>query len=185
MHRAQAASNYWTNIAASIHSRAAKRASSPGIDLDKSLKDVKPPSDAKEIRPSVLAIHQGAGISKKSKNGRKSVMSARAARRKEKGMDRAEAFMDRKEKKVEKSKGRARNVQDRSKAWELQNKVLTELGAGESDEEVSTNDKTKETTSRATKKKKEGEASGDLTNNEEMIDAASLPLPDQDDEILW
>ena len=110
-------------LAASVHSRAAKRASSPGIDLDKSLKDVKPP-ETKTQRPSVLAIHQGAGISKKSKNGRKAVLSAKAKRRQEKGMDRAEAVMDKKEKKVEKSKGKARTVQERAKAWDELNKKM-------------------------------------------------------------
>lgn len=110
-------------LAASVHSRAAKRASSPGIDLDKSLKDVKPP-ETKTQRPSVLAIHQGAGISKKSKNGRKAVLSAKAKKRQEKGMDRAEAVMDKKEKKVEKSKGKARTVQERAKAWDELNKKM-------------------------------------------------------------
>ncbi|KAG9231914.1 Alb1-domain-containing protein [Amylocarpus encephaloides] len=126
---------------ASIHSRAAKRASSPGIDLDKSLKDVRPPADAKNTRPSVLAIHQGAGISKKSKNGRKSVLSARASRRKEKGLDRAEAFMDKKETKVEKSKIRAKTVQGRSKAWEEQNKKAMAAQAKEEDAERSAKEK--------------------------------------------
>jgi len=106
-----------------VHSRASRRAASPGIDLDKSLKDVKPPQTT-EKRPSVLAIHHGAGISKKSKNGRKAVLSAKAKRRQEKGMDRAEAVMDKKETKVEKSKGRARTVQERSKAWEDLNKKM-------------------------------------------------------------
>jgi hypothetical protein len=110
-------------LAASVHSRAAKRASSPGIDLDKSLKDLKPP-ETKTQRPSVLAIHQGAGISKKSKNGRKTMLSAKAKRRQEKGMDRAEAVMDKKEKKVEKSKGKARTVQERAKAWDELNKRI-------------------------------------------------------------
>jgi hypothetical protein len=115
-----------TNVlpATSIHSRAAKRASSPGIDLDKSVKGLKPPVDTKKHRPSVLAVHQGAGVTKKSKNGRKSVLSAKAKRRQEKGLDRAEAVMDKKEKKVEKSKGRARTVQERAKAWEELNKKM-------------------------------------------------------------
>lgn len=40
-------------------------------------------------------------------------------------MDRAEAVMDKKEKKVEKSRGRARTVQERSKAWdELNRKIV-------------------------------------------------------------
>ncbi|PVH79139.1 hypothetical protein DL98DRAFT_461337 [Cadophora sp. DSE1049] len=108
----------------SAHSRAAKRASSPGIDLDKSLKDLKPPPATKNQRASVLAIHQGAGISKKSKNGRKSVLSAKAKRRQEKGLDRAEAVIDKKEIKIEKSKDRARTVQERAKNWEELNKKM-------------------------------------------------------------
>ncbi|KUJ21751.1 uncharacterized protein LY89DRAFT_637670 [Mollisia scopiformis] len=108
---------------ASVHSRAAKRASSPGIDLDKSLKDLKPPQDTKKQRPSVLAIHQGSGVTKK-KNGRKTVLSARAKRRQEKGMDRAEAVMDKTEKKVQKSKGKARTVQERAKNWDELNKKM-------------------------------------------------------------
>lgn len=118
--------------AASIHSRAAKRASSPSIDTDKSLKNVKPPSEYKTSRPSVLAVHTGAGVSKKSKNGRKSVLSAKAKRRQEKGLDRAEAVMDKTEKKVEKSKGRAKTVQERAKAWEeLNKKILAKKAAEE------------------------------------------------------
>jgi hypothetical protein len=100
------------DLASSVHSRAAKRASSPSIDTDKSLKNVKPPTESKSHRPSVLAVHQGAGVSKKSKNGRKSVLSAKAKRRQEKGLDRAEAVMDKKEKKVEKSKGKANSARE-------------------------------------------------------------------------
>ncbi|KAG0648838.1 hypothetical protein D0Z07_4866 [Hyphodiscus hymeniophilus] len=116
----------------SVHSRAAKRASSPSIDTDKSLKNVKPPTTPGRERPSVLAVHQGSGVSKKSKNGRRSVLSARAKRRQEKGMDMAEAIMDKKEKKIEKSKGRARTVQERAKAWEdLNKKILAKKAAQE------------------------------------------------------
>ncbi|KAF4626203.1 hypothetical protein G7Y89_g11958 [Cudoniella acicularis] len=120
----------------SIHSRAAKRASSPSINTDKSLKEAKPPVDSKSIRPSVLAVHQGAGVSKKSKNGRKSVLSAKARKRQEKGLDRAETVMDKKEKKVEKSKGRARTVQERSKAWEELNKKMLAKKAKEDAERL-------------------------------------------------
>jgi hypothetical protein len=148
------------------------------------LKDVKPPSDAKDIRPSVLAIHQGAGISKKSKNGRKAVMSARAARRKEKDMNRAEAFMDRKEKKVEKSKRRSRNIQDRSKAWEVMNKTaLLELQAVESDDEGPVNGKLAKPVSQDIESK-DPEVSEDAMATEEMVDAAPIPLPEPDDEDL-
>ncbi|KAI9743162.1 MAG: hypothetical protein M1818_003457 [Claussenomyces sp. TS43310] len=108
----------------SVHSRAAKRASSPSIDTDKSLKNIKPPVESTNNRPSVLAVHQGAGVSKKSKNGRKSGLSSKAKRRQEKAVDRAEAVMDRTEGKIEKSRGKARTVQDRAKAWEEHNRKI-------------------------------------------------------------
>ncbi|KAL5347741.1 hypothetical protein ACLOAV_007150 [Pseudogymnoascus australis] len=107
---------------ASVRSRAAKRASSPSIDTDKSLKDAKPPSETKT--PAVLGIHHGAGITKKSKNGRKAVLSAKAKRRQELSMDKAEAIMDRKSTKIEKSKDRARTIQSRSKTWDEQNRRM-------------------------------------------------------------
>ncbi|KAH6680491.1 Alb1-domain-containing protein [Halenospora varia] len=133
---AKTAPNKSKRASTSIHSRAAKRASSPSIDTDKSLKDVKPPTDSKSTRPSVLAVHQGAGVSKKSKNGRKSVLSAKARRRQEKGADRAEAFMDKTETKVEKSKARGRTVQERSKAWEELNKKMLAQKAKEEAERI-------------------------------------------------
>jgi hypothetical protein len=115
----------------SIHSRAAKRASSPSIDTDKSLKDVKPPAEPLGFRPSILAIHQGAGVTKKQKHGRKSVLSSKAKRRQERGLNRAEAVMDKNEKKVEKSRGRARSVQERSKAWDELNRKMVAKKARE------------------------------------------------------
>jgi hypothetical protein len=164
---------------ASIHSRAAKRASSPGIDLDKSHKDLKPPSTSKTSRPSVLAVHQGAGVSKKSKNGRKSVLSAKARKRQEKGLDRAEAFMDKKEKKVENSKGRARTVQERSKAWDDLNKKMLAKREREEAERLEKENWVDE--DEMVDKVEEGVA------KEEMVDTVpeSIPLPEADeDEIL-
>jgi len=70
-------------------------------------------------------------VTKKSKNGRKSVLSSKAKRRQERGMDRAEAVMDKKEKKVEKSRGRARTVQERSKAWDELNRKMVAKKARE------------------------------------------------------
>jgi hypothetical protein len=106
----------------SKHSREARRATSPGIDTDKSLKNVKPPSESIDHRPSILAIHQGAGVTKKSKRGRN--LSSRARRRAEKDQDKAVAVLERKEKKIAKSKGSSRNIQFRRKAWEEINKTL-------------------------------------------------------------
>jgi hypothetical protein len=175
--------------AASVHSRAAKRASSPSIDTDKSLKNVKPPTESNKNRPSVLAVHQGAGVLKKSKNSRKSVLSAKAKRRQEKGMDRAEAVMDKKEKKVEKSKGRARTVQERAKAWEELNKKILAKKAVEEPSE-------KENLVDVEKMEVEGEVSVEAAPVAEAMTAETMatesdpqliPLPEpaeDDDEIL-
>lgn len=108
---------------ASIRSRAARRATSPGIDTDKSLKDIKPPSRTTQARPSVLAAQHAAGVSKKSKRGRKSEMSAKARRRHEKGLEMAEAISERTSRKVQKSLESGRNVKERAAAWEKINKV--------------------------------------------------------------
>lgn len=166
--------------AISVHSRAAKRASSPSIDTDKSLKNVKPPTESRTHRPSILAVHQGAGVSKKAKNGRKSVLSAKAKRRQERGMDRAEAVMDKKETKVEKSRGRARTVQERAKAWEELNKLavaqkeLAQKERGEMPAEDWVDDET--------------EAVGDVEiGDAPASEAQAVPLPEpaeDEDEVL-
>ncbi|OTB05873.1 hypothetical protein M426DRAFT_319561 [Hypoxylon sp. CI-4A] len=111
--------------APSIHSRAARRATSPGIDTDKSLKNVQPPAaESVDHRPSVLAIHQGAGVSKKERKSRN--LSSKAKKRQERGQDRAAAIMERTQQKVAKSKGQARTIQSRSKTWdEVNNQIPT------------------------------------------------------------
>ncbi|KLU92739.1 hypothetical protein MAPG_11641 [Magnaporthiopsis poae ATCC 64411] len=116
--------------APSKHSRAARRATSPSIDTDKSLKNVKPPAESINLRPAVLAAQHGAGVGKmkKARSGRKAVLSSRARRRHEKGMDRAEAIMDRTLSKIEKSKGQARTIQGRRKAWEDINTIVMAVG---------------------------------------------------------
>ncbi|RKF55812.1 hypothetical protein OnM2_086009 [Erysiphe neolycopersici] len=109
---------------ASVHSRAARRLTSPSIDLDKSLKYIKPPSYTKKSRPSILEIHHGAGVTKKTKTHRKSVLSAKARRRHEKGLDHAVAVLERTEKKIKKSKVKAKVSQERSINWEDVNKQM-------------------------------------------------------------
>ncbi|EFX02460.1 hypothetical protein CMQ_5821 [Grosmannia clavigera kw1407] len=114
----------------SKHSRAARRATSPGIDTDKSLKDIKPPESTADHRPSVLGIHQSAGVSKKTKQGRKSVPSTRARRRQEKGLDRAAAVGERTAQKVQRSKTQARSIDYRRKAWdEINSKIEADVSA--------------------------------------------------------
>ncbi|EAQ86566.1 hypothetical protein CHGG_07819 [Chaetomium globosum CBS 148.51] len=111
----------------SIHSRAARRATSPGIDTDKSLKQVRPPQESIDRRPAVLAARQEGGVTKKAKTGRKAVLSTRARRRQERSMDKAEAIMDRTAVKVQKSKGHARVIHGRRKTWEEVNREAFEL----------------------------------------------------------
>ncbi|KAJ2984870.1 hypothetical protein NUW58_g5830 [Xylaria curta] len=109
--------------APSLHSRAARRATSPGIDTDKSLKNVQPPPESVDHRPSILAIHQGAGVSKKQKKGR--AMSSKARKRHEKAQDRAATIMERTEKKVALSKDQSRTIQGRRKVWEEINQKIS------------------------------------------------------------
>ncbi|KAI0597999.1 Alb1-domain-containing protein [Biscogniauxia sp. FL1348] len=110
------------SVAPSARSRAARRATSPSIDTDKSLKNVQPPPESVDHRPSILAIHHGAGVSRKYKKGRN--MSSKARRRHEKEQDRAVAIMERTQQKVAKSKGQARNIHSRAKAWDEINKQI-------------------------------------------------------------
>lgn len=73
-------------------SRAARRAASPSVDLDKSLKALKAPTDASDhaSKSSILGASP-AGINKK-KNQKRMTRAQRV--RQEKGMERAEANMD-------------------------------------------------------------------------------------------
>ncbi|KAL7625638.1 hypothetical protein AAE478_004858 [Parahypoxylon ruwenzoriense] len=126
----------------SIHSRAARRATSPSINTDKSLKNVQPPAESVDHRPSVLSIHHGAGVLKKAKKGRNA--SYRARKRHEKGQDRAAAITERTEQKIAKSKGQARTIQSRRKAWDEINhqipadkKKSQDEANGEEDQELS------------------------------------------------
>ena len=70
----------------------------------------------------MLAVHHSAGVQKKS-NKRKSQLSAKAKRRQQKGMEMAEAVMERTSKKVQKSTKRGQTVQERRKAWEDINRL--------------------------------------------------------------
>ncbi|KAI1864210.1 hypothetical protein JX265_008581 [Neoarthrinium moseri] len=119
--------------APSKHSREARRATSPSINTDKSLKDVRPPPESINHRPSILAIHQGAGVSKKQKHGRN--QSTRAKKRALRDQDRAVAIMERTQNKVQKSKGSSKNIQARAKAWEEINKLVPQEMAADQDED--------------------------------------------------
>ncbi|KAK4242305.1 hypothetical protein C8A03DRAFT_11527 [Achaetomium macrosporum] len=110
----------------SKHSRAARRAASPSIDVDKSLKEVRPPQESVDRRPAVLAAHHSGGVTKKAKSGRKAVLSSKARRRQEKSMGRAEAIMERTALKVQKSKSHAKVINSRKKTWDEINREVFE-----------------------------------------------------------
>lgn len=101
-----------------MHSRAARRAASPSIDLDKKLKqttrDSASPSRPSQVKPHALAAQNG-GIQKKQKKG---TMTRAQRLRHQKGLERAADVMDKRQVKVVKSLGKERNIKERSKGWE-------------------------------------------------------------------
>lgn len=101
-----------------VHSRAARRAASPSIDLDKKLKqttrDSASPSRPSQAKPHALAA-QHAGIQKKQKKGN---MTRAQRMRHEKGLERAAAVMDKRQVKVVKSLGKQTNIKERAMGWE-------------------------------------------------------------------
>ncbi|GAD99951.1 hypothetical protein ANI_1_714124 [Paecilomyces variotii No. 5] len=99
------------NSKPSTHSRAARRAASPSVDLDKSLISLPRPET-----PQIPSTHVNSGITKKKS---KSKPKTRAQRlRQEKGLERAEIVMDQLEKKVNKSLERGRSINRRKVDWE-------------------------------------------------------------------
>lgn len=71
----------------------------------------------------MLSVQYSAGVSKRGISKRKTQLSAKARKRQERSANMAEAVVERTSKKIEKSKGRSRVVQDRAKRWEDVNRV--------------------------------------------------------------
>ncbi|KAL4901666.1 hypothetical protein BDW74DRAFT_72205 [Aspergillus multicolor] len=99
----------------SKHSRAARRAASPSVDLDKSLANLPRPEDTPLPRESVLADRAKAGVTKKQSKPKALSRAQRA--RQQKGLERAEAVMDQHEIKLAKSNNRAKAVKNRRADW--------------------------------------------------------------------
>ncbi|RAK95259.1 Alb1 domain-containing protein [Aspergillus ibericus CBS 121593] len=100
----------------SKHSRAARRAASPSLEVDKSITSLPRAQETTVQRESILSERANAGITKKQS---KSKAKTRAQRlRQQKGVERAEAVVDQMEKKVTKSVGRAKAVKARRADWE-------------------------------------------------------------------
>ncbi|KAI9043392.1 Alb1 domain-containing protein [Aspergillus affinis] len=100
----------------SKHSRAARRAASPSLDVDKSVMSAPRVEETALPRDSILVDRANAGVSKKQAKPRN---KSRAQRQKQqKGIERAENIMDQREKKVSKSVSRAKTVNARRGEWE-------------------------------------------------------------------
>ncbi|EGR49651.1 uncharacterized protein TRIREDRAFT_106641 [Trichoderma reesei QM6a] len=175
----------------SKRSRAARRATSPSINTDKSLKEVSLPgstskSSTSAVLPSVLAARHSAGVTKKSKRGRQ--LSARGRRRQEKGLEMAEAFVERTSKKLEKSIGKAKVVQARAKKWDDINKAAEEsrsnafevlrMATGEDDDDKEGETKMEEW---ETEDEMDGETVGAAATE---VAAPAAPVLDEDDDVI-
>ncbi|KAJ6782019.1 hypothetical protein PWT90_05874 [Aphanocladium album] len=170
----------------SKRSRAARRATSPSIDTDKSLKDVQPPKHHKPAdRPSVLAVHHSAGVQKKT-NQRKAHMSAKARKRREKGMEMAEAVMERTSNKFQRSLNRQRTVESRARGWDAINKDVNEDDDDDDDEDdEEMGEGAGEGKDKKTKAKKQKKAAQVAEETTENVEAAPVEAADDGlDEIL-
>ncbi|CAI9636963.1 hypothetical protein GT037_004085 [Alternaria burnsii] len=105
-----------------IHSRAARRAASPSLNLDKSAqkpanttRDSASPSRPSQANPHALKA-KDAGIQKKQKKDTKMTRAQRL--RYQRGLERAEENMDKLEKKRAKSVGKSKKIVERAKGWE-------------------------------------------------------------------
>ncbi|KAI9794912.1 MAG: hypothetical protein M1833_007359 [Piccolia ochrophora] len=155
----------------SAHSRAARRAVSPSINTDKSLKTAKPPEESLDYRPSVLAIHQGAGVTKKTKRGR--ALSTKQRKRQQKGLERAELVIDRTEKKILKSVGRGKTTKARRAAWDELNEKLVD---GTSKPRLG---KLQSGTENGLQERREENSAAHDSSEDGGVDATDVALPDE------
>ena len=144
------------------------------------MKNVKPPTQTVEHRPSVLAIHHGAGVSKKTKRSRN--QSSKARKRAEEAQDRALAIAERTENKIAKSKGSARNIQGRRKTWDEINRQIP-TGDGKMPGDEDDEEEVEEVSDFDDEMDDEATANTNLTA---AVSAPSVPVPPvvDDDEIL-
>ncbi|KAK6526819.1 hypothetical protein TWF281_010017 [Arthrobotrys megalospora] len=138
----------------SVHSRAARRAASPSLNLDKSITTAPRPSSptrtslttptAEKITRKVLdVIHRtlSSGVQKSSnpnKNLKRGQKSKTQKKRREMGKEKAAAFAEILEVKQEESKKKERVIKERSGDWENVNSKIVE-GEGEIEGRASTN----------------------------------------------
>jgi hypothetical protein len=113
--------------APSLRSRAARRALSPSLATKSPEEERARHPDIKQ--PSILAIHHGAGVTKKAKKNRKSHLSSRARKRHERDIDMAEAVLERTAQKFNNSMDQLKNIRSRRKPWDEVNSSV--VGGGE------------------------------------------------------
>jgi hypothetical protein len=107
--------------AVTIHSRAARRAASPSLNLDKAsakpahtTRDSASPSRPSQVNPHALAAKDG-GIRKKQNKGN---MTRAQRLRHQKGLERAEENSEKLALKRAKSRGKEQKIKERAKGWE-------------------------------------------------------------------
>ncbi|MCJ1337938.1 hypothetical protein MMC09_003222 [Bachmanniomyces sp. S44760] len=110
--------------AKSVHSRLAKRALSPSNDLDRSITSTRAPAEDESKRSMVLSTHHGARITKRKAKGKQ--LTRQQRRRHEKGMERAEAVMDKTETKVDRIVSKGKANKERRAAWDEFNSKIEE-----------------------------------------------------------
>ncbi|KIW33522.1 hypothetical protein, variant 1 [Cladophialophora immunda] len=100
------------NPIANPRSRASKRATSPSIDVDKSIRDAPRASDATPI----LAARPNSGVTKAKR--KQKPLSRGQRRRHEKGLARAEKVQDQFERKIEDASHRLKKRRERKGMWD-------------------------------------------------------------------
>jgi hypothetical protein len=119
-------------------------------------------------------------VSKKSRKGRN--VSSKARRRHEKAQDRAAAIIERTENKVAKSKGQARTIQSRSRAWDDVNQSIPQ-GKKRLHEAVEDADRGADETSEFDDDMSEADQdNGQGEASTAVAEAANVPLPPPMDE---
>ncbi|KAI9711842.1 MAG: hypothetical protein M1820_001987 [Bogoriella megaspora] len=106
---------------ASHRSRAARRAVSPSINTDKSLKNVEVPVETAQFQANILSLRSGGIEKKKSKPLRR-----QKRLRQQKGAEKADRNFDKLDNKVAKSREKGKKVKARRGNWDDLNRAMTQ-----------------------------------------------------------
>ncbi|KAF4553770.1 Hypothetical protein D9617_6g095030 [Elsinoe fawcettii] len=149
----------------SIHSRAARRAASPSIDVDKSILDAKPERESNDGHASIYG-----GVLKRQK---KKPLSRQQRLRQEKGLEKAAQNLDKLSKKVADSHFREKKVKTRNTAWDDLNDKIATKPTKQSLQKDTASDIDEE----------DSELVEELGTDITPVLAASVPAGDQQDDI--